>query len=80
MIKTQTDKIREITSIYTKLRQLGLNKTNTGIRKFQSIVQEYVLTEDSFSGKIYIHEAKRFLYYILPKTNKHNCEVSIRVK
>ena len=79
MLKSQTEKINEIRSIYLKLRQLGLHKNHPDIQKFQKIVQEYILSEDAFSGKIRIHDANRILCYILPKTNKHTCEVSLKV-
>ena len=78
--KTQTEKIKEITSIYLKLRQLGLHKNNPDIKTFQNIVQQYILSEETFSGKIRIHDVNRVLYYILPKTNKHKCEVSLKIK
>jgi len=80
IIKTQTEKINEIRSIYSKLRQLGLHKNNPDIKNFQNIVQQYILSEEAFSGKIRIHGTNRILYYILPKTNKHKCEVSLKMK
>lgn len=76
--KSKLDKITEMKSIYTKLRQFGLNKNNTDIKKFQAIVNQYIHTEESYSGKIKIKNTDRTLEYILPKTNKHKCNVILR--
>jgi hypothetical protein len=80
MIKSKLNKIDEIKTIYIKLRQFGLNKTHPDIKKFQDIVKEYIHSNESYSGKIRITDTDRVLEYILPKTNKHECQVMLRYK
>ena len=77
-IKSKVEKIREMKEIYYKLQQLGLNKNNEDIKKFQKIVNNYIKSNESFSGKIRIHNTSRILEYILPKTNKHKCNVILK--
>ena len=79
-IKSQTEKINEIKTIYLKLRQFGLTKIHPDIKTFQDIVNKYIFNEESYSGKIRIRDTDRILEYILPKTNKHQCNVMLRYK
>lgn len=78
IIKSKVEKIREMKEIYYKLQQLGLNKNNEDIKKFQKIVNEYIRSDESYSGKIRINNTDRILEYILPKTNKHKCNVILK--
>jgi len=77
-IKSKVEKIREMKEIYYKLQQLGLNKNNEDIKKFQKIVNDYIRSDESYSGKIRINNTDRILEYILPKTNKHKCNVILK--
>ena len=77
-IKSKVEKIREMKEIYYKLQQLGLNKNNEDIKKFQKIVNDYIRSDESYSGKIRINNTDRILEYILPKTNKHKCNVVLK--
>ena len=79
-MKTKVEKITEMKEIYYKLQQLGLNKNNEDIKKFQNIVNDYIKSDESFSGKIKLSNTNRILEYILPKTNKHKCNVVLKYK
>ena len=79
-MKTKVEKITEMKEIYYKLQQLGLNKNNEDIKKFQNIVNDYIKSDESFSGKIKLNNTNRILEYILPKTNKHKCNVVLKYK
>ena len=78
MLKTTAEKIQEIKTIYNKLSAVGLHKKNADIKKFQKIVNLYIKSDESFSGKIRIHGTDRILKYVLPKTNKHECRVVLK--
>ena len=76
--KTIGEKISEIKTIYNKLEQVGLNKTHPDIRKFHTIVNDYIKSNESFSGKLRIHGADRILQYILPKSTKNECQIMLK--
>ena len=65
-MKTTSEKISEILEIYSKLQSLGLSEdVCPNISTFKKIANDFIKSDNSFSGKIKLQEINRELVYLL---------------
>lgn len=77
--KDITERIREVTEIYTKLKELGIHRRFESLEQFYKICEDYAKNGVSASGKIKLPEIDRKLEYIFTTRNGKESVVKLTV-
>ena len=78
MVKSQTTRIQEIIRIKQQLNDIGFPSQYDGIKKFNTITNEYVKSGIPWSGKIHFTEYHRYLDVILTTKDHLFCSAVLK--
>jgi DNA invertase Pin-like site-specific DNA recombinase len=68
----------DLENIYNKMEELGLTNEFENVKKFKEIFEDYILTGQSYSGKLKIKEINYMIIYKL--TTKDNIENEVIIR
>ena len=78
--KTQEDRIGQVTFIKNKLENLQLDERNTEIEELFKIMQRYIDTGESNSGKMPLTGSNKDIQYIFTNRKCVECQVNLLVR
>ena len=79
-IKTKESRLSEIKTIKAKLLEIGLDERFQEIAGLIRIMNFFVETGESHSGKIPLSNSNKDIYYILSNRQHIHCKVNIVVR
>jgi len=78
VLKTREDRCGEVLDIFSKFREVGLEKKINGVDEFFSICKDYVNDGVARQGKVKIPGEKRVIEYLLPVRKNTLCSINLK--
>jgi len=73
--KSQTYRVKESIKLLKKIRDLGINSDNTGLKEFRKHLNEYIKNNEGWTGKVKIidtDENKPYYIHAILSTTREN--------